>query len=337
MKKYKDSFTYNKLSSLIFLMFFITPCQTRLYTPHRMAPINKNITKVRCFLFKDWNVYDLNPLRKPTWLKQYLFFTFILSDYNITIPNTQKTLFYNFCANTRSTCRNKHSLMHVSKNDNSSCNILTNNADVLNTWEIKNQNTSNYYIDIKYSSGEHCSPGKLYSVNLQLHCDLQGKSGVISFVNMKDFKPDACENKIIAKSFDGCPKFNHYILTTFLHRFFYVFGTLMILMGLFLSILGKKIILATNFITSFIVLSILSMVVIVHFMSGQYILWLWAVFGGCLLLAAPLGWGIYKVQILFYILVGGISGYVLGLFSYHLFFSTIITNHSVSIGILNLS
>jgi len=58
--------TYSHFCSLNFLLILITvQCSSHLYTPHHMPVVNSNMTKTRCFLFKDWNVYDLNPLRNP--------------------------------------------------------------------------------------------------------------------------------------------------------------------------------------------------------------------------------------------------------------------------------
>jgi len=220
--------------------------------------------------------------------------------------------------------------MHITKNDNSSCNILTDDANVLNAWEIKNTNKTNEFLDIKLSSGESCAPGKTYSINLQLQCDKTGKSGIINFTNMDKFNPTSCENIITAKTLNACPKYNHYVIFTFLYRYFYVFGTILILIGLYELILGKKVLLGTQFIIPFLALSSITLFILISFITGEDILWLWAVFGGALLLAAPLGWLFYKYVIVFYIFLGAYSGFATGVFVYYLFFTSIIVEHSVN-------
>ena len=221
--------------------------------------------------------------------------------------------------------------MYLKKDDNSSCSILTGDASILNQWEIiAATNLRESYLDIKLSSGESCLSGKLFSVNLQIQCDKQGKTGAISFLKINQFDPLACNNVILAKSLDACPSFNHYVLFTFLYKFFYVFGTLFILIGLFELILGKKVEIVSIFIIAFVSLCAIALFIVVRYLNGADMLWLWAVFGGGLVLAAPFGWLLYKFKLLFYLLIGAFTGFCFGLLIYNIFFNSIIVEHSVN-------
>ena len=59
-----------KLASLIYLVSLLISnfIGCRLYNPHFEPVVSSNITNVRCLLYNDWNVYDLNPLKKDSSL-----------------------------------------------------------------------------------------------------------------------------------------------------------------------------------------------------------------------------------------------------------------------------
>ena len=112
----------------------------------------------------------------------------------------------------------------------------------------------------------------------------------------------------------ACPLFTFNALSQFIQKFKYLFGTIFILIGLFLAFLGRKLFSAAIFIVAAIVVTGLILIVFYStFLSDNTHSWVtWLVISLSILLGLGAGYLIIKVEKLGGALLAGWGGFVLG-------------------------
>jgi len=259
------------------------------------------------------------------------------SDYNVTIPGSADVLFYNIGGNTLKQCRdNKTYTQFFLQKPDKSCILLTSNIEQLNSWEeMKNNSTSltnsTNGLKIKLNSGEPCAQGKFYQLNLEIECDLNSKTNEITFTNLDKFNKNNCDNTIQAKSKSACKRYNYYVLWTFFNKYYYAFGPLFIIAGLFSVFVAKR----YWFITAFLLAYMLTVTIVLNITVLYYtfddIVYLWIVVAGCLVPAVFIGLLFYKVQFTFSFTVGGYFGFALSFPLFYFIFYRLFYLYSVII------
>jgi len=225
-------------------------------------------------------------------------------------------------------CRNLPSTMYVLEDKN--CSLITKGIQEPNQWNLVNSSNIASGLQIKYVTGEECLPKKYYQLSLTLLCDKNVQHGTINFQNLNEFDNDKCEKSIIARTSDSCPLVNYYLAWTFLSKYFYVFGPLFIVAGLFAIILGKKLMIGSYFVISYVFLVTAISVILTDRIPGEKIDLLWIVVGGCAVISVGITVLMHRWNLIFYISVGIYTGYVLASLCYNWFFIKMIIVYSVN-------
>jgi len=177
------------------------------------------------------------------------------------------------------------------------------------------------------STGESCknNPSKNYETIYQVVCDQNATSPI--FDPKYTFSSDLCTNKIKVFSQAGCPRMNFYSIFRSLINNKFIFGPVLIALGIFLCFFGNYFffvlciligVLSVTFFVLFVIFSNISVV----FSTGVF----WAIIGITVVIGIIVGFLLSKNEWIVDFVIGGISGFFLGLFLYNFAFNRINSN-----------
>ena len=229
-------------------------------------------------------------------------------DHNYPIPDTQKIIYFNFCA-----VLSKNKTAQVIIDNNGEKTMLSNDKPNENKWESFDDG-----VIIKLSSGEKCIGNESYSIKYKIICNDD-----IDELNVKEYKEEKCEGTLSIESKYGCPQFSVYNFWKLIHNNKVIFFIILFAIGIVLCFFGKKFIYVTIFIFS----SIISVSVIFMFVfnvvlpkgteADQTVLTI--VFIISFIPGIGIGILIIKYQhFLLACVLGGVGGFFLSIFVYDL-------------------
>jgi hypothetical protein len=229
-------------------------------------------------------------------------------DHNYPIPNTQKIIYFNFCA-----VLSKNKTAQVIIDNNGEKTMLSNDKPNENKWESFDDG-----VIIKLSSGEKCNETDNYSIKYKITCNDD-----IDELNVKKYEEEKCEGTLFIESKYGCPQFSVYNFWKLIHNNKVIFFIILFAIGIVLCFFGKKFIYVTIFIFS----SIISVSVIFMFVfnvvlpkgteADQTVLTI--VFIISFIPGIGIGILIIKYQhFLLACVLGGVGGFFLSIFVYDL-------------------
>lgn len=161
--------------------------------------------------------------------------------------------------------------------------------------------------------------GKGYKRGLQLNviCDEAMEAGAVDRIRYLVLAPGTCTEVVEMHSKNGCPVFDMQDFFLFVDRYHIIFGLVFILLGLFVTTFGLKMIRPTVFIviTVFVALVLALIVYSLFFGAGDHSDWLnWFMLSLCVIAGLVAGFVLMK-SIKFGVgLLGGATGFALGLF-----------------------
>lgn len=275
---------------------------------------------VKCLWVNKYNVYSLQKLQNKE------------EDYVTQLGENKGEIIYNFCQNTITRIDSQPSnSTFLWKTNTSLIRIsgpIAGDGKTKNIWKEFVDDDGAGGVSIEFTDGEKCDDYENQHTILKVYCDPEGQDeDFINTVNVeKFFGNNKCRHIISIKSIYGCTLSSFYLLNRLLNDFKYVFGTVFIIIGLFLCLWGKKftaptIILITGLIGCFIItLAVLNFLpsLITTEKKLLYLMGIGLVLG---FIAGFLLKGKVKVYV---IMLGATTGYSAGTFVYQ-FVQTFIT------------
>lgn len=179
-------------------------------------------------------------------------------------------------------------------------------------WNLIDSKDNSKGVTIKMSTGETCKEGGNFSITFNMICN----SSLDEYqVDGSSFNIDKCEHTFDVYSKYSCPKLNFYFVYQVLVERPYIFGSALILLGLFELLLGQKMSKVTVFIITCACVIILVFIFFFQFIipSGVSETIVWFVLAIAIIVGLILGFFItkYKEKI-FGIVLGIVLGYIIG-------------------------
>lgn len=272
-----------------------------------------------CYLNDNGIIYDLNALHNTN------------IDYRI--DTVEGTFNFNFCKNAIHSCTNKPEdagLGFFTDALNMQCYKVAGSSTVSNKYDIIfDTKTSKTTIAMTMPSGEACktNPDKNYSTIFNIECDATAEAAIIE---SNAFSSLQCTNTINIKSKAACPFFDAYSVFNTIKSNKYIFGSILILAGIFFCFFGLKFIKITEMIAAGVAVTLLFIWLIFSNITLTYATWaFW------LTIAISVAFGILVMVLLGKYewigrgLLGGLLGFVSGLFVYNLALRFIQSNPTV--------
>ena len=272
---------------------------------------------VKCMFVDNFSVYDIRGLSKNT-----------LDDvpyYQATVGGAK--LNYNFCYNLKEEGGCKSNSVQVAANPDDNCTKLAGAIGQGNHWQVSND-TITITLNPIDNNDENVVKFVLKCDEDKTHTKRTDPIANESYYRVK--KDDGkFETVLYFVTHEACAKADFYVIWKFILDFQWIFGIILIIVGLFEAILGKKLLKPTAFILS---CGISIVIIFVFFMqyllpagTADWIIWVVLVIAACI--GIPLGYFVAKYDDKFVaILAGSLGGYVLGEFLYNLFGNRISLN-----------
>lgn len=179
------------------------------------------------------------------------------------------------------------------------------------------------------NDGERCTEEKNYTLTWNILCDHSLAEGELRIREPNRISFDDCSSNIWAYSLHGCTLSNYYAVSSFIMRHYIIFFIIFVIAGLFLDFLGSKILKCTLVITAFVVsiggiFFLLFSVVGLKEVSNTM---MWVILACSVVLAVIVAFLFLKFIKVFYIALGVIMGYAVGLVLYNFVLSNV-HNHA---------
>ncbi len=159
-----------------------------------------------------------------------------------------------------------------------------------------------------------------YTVTYHLSCDenLDHDKHILEKVEVHD----TCKYDLYFRTYGGCPTFNLYAVWNFLLKFKVIFGTILIVQGLFFFTLGAKLVIVTLFtVCVLLVVGGMFFIFFVVLFTEASPVFVWVILVLSLILGVGLGYFVAKYKKgAFGLLLGGYMGFILGVLLYNLLF-----------------
>ena len=187
----------------------------------------KSIVNIKCLWVQKTNVYSLQPLQNETdYVKEF----------------SKGKVIFNFCQNT--------------KIDPNSSILWDNNDTIIpiagsvegegsnkNEWaELNDDSVPGLIITLSHPKEKQCN-GNYHQTFFKIYCDPNiTDEDFLETVDLSEFtvRENACKHYITAKSIYGCALNDWYLLKRVMNNYKWIFGTGLILVGLFLCMYGNK-------------------------------------------------------------------------------------------------
>ena len=204
-----------------------------------------------------------------------------------------------------------------------------------NQWALINSTDPNEGVSISLNSGSVCSsvPNTTYQTTFLLRCNEKMATGQYDIIS-KSFKVNQCVNTFEFQTAEACPKINFYLLWQFVSKFSFIFGAVLIVIGLFETFYGAKVMIITIFLATCMATITIVFIFLFQFIipSGGSPAIVWVVLGISTVVGLVLGYIVSKYnKALIGMILGGYMGYILGLVLYDSFLIKIQSNPTVKI------
>jgi hypothetical protein len=137
-------------------------------------------------------------------------------------------------------------------------------------------------VAIDLSKGDTCGDGGNYALKLNIKCNLDMNKGEVNILDSGVFNPDkTCSNTLNIETKEACVDQNLYEIWGFIKANSFIFGAVLIAIGLFAVFLGNKMIVVTIFLVTTIAVMTVVFIVMFQFIipSGANHAIIWVVLG----------------------------------------------------------
>lgn len=285
----------------------VTASQTNNPDPSKYDTL-ATIGSAYCFLNVNGIIFDLLPLNNAK------------ADYSI--DNTAGTLNYNICGNTLTTCEAdktiKGQAFYKSKIDNS-CQEISGAYSFSRQFSVwyNSKQTDVARIEVAYEQGDICETDntKNNQLNFVFNCDPNSTKDTFS----QNFNPLQCSNTITITSKSACPVFGAYSVFNTIISNRFIFGPILMLLGIFVCFFGIKFVKYVEMIAAGFAVSIFFIWLIFSNLTlayGSWAFWVTLVlsFAAGVIVMIFLG----KYDWIGRAIIGGLLGFVGGFFIYNL-------------------
>jgi hypothetical protein len=287
--------------------------------PNKPSGTVTNKKSAFCYINDNGIIYDLNSLHN--------------SNIDYRIDTVEGTFSFNFCKNAIHSCTNKagdEGLGFFTDALDMQCYKVAGPSTFSNKYDIIfDTETSNTTIRMTMPTGEICksNPDTNYSTVFNIECSQDAEAAVIE---SNAFSALQCTNTINMKSKAACPFFNAYSVFNTIKSNKYIFGSILILAGIFFCFFGLKFIKITEMIAAGVAVTLLFIWLIFSNITLTYATWAFWI-----TIAISVAFGILVMVLLGKYewigrgILGGLLGFVGGLFLYNLALRFIQSNPTV--------
>jgi len=185
-------------------------------------------------------------------------------------------------------------------------------------------------LEIALPEGEKCKsdPSKNYQIIYEIICDQNANSTRID--SKIPFNSDSCINKVTFFSNAGCPKMNIYSIFNLLIDNNYVFGIVLMSLGIFFCFLGNYFFFPLSLMAGVIFVSFLALFLIFSNINVSLTnLLFWLIILLVIIFGLIFGYFLTNYETIVDIIIGGASGYSIGVILYNFILNRINSNPKV--------
>ena len=271
---------------------------------------------VKCMYVSNFTLYDISGLGKNVLDKE--------QSYSHTFND--KTIFYNFCYDLKKTneCKFEKKQIFVLKKEGNEtkCDPLAGSILGGNQWYTGYDSNGTNYLKIELKKEDNY-PNHIFRYILQ--CADESNFQINSEQSYFNKSEDDSDGKYVTQLYivtkEACPKFDFYVIYSFINDYSFIFAIILIIFGIFNCLLGK---LFANY-TCFILVLFASVIFVLFFAQfilppgcAKWIIWVILVIG--IIIGCACGYFVFGNYDKFLaLLVGGISGLLLGELLFSLF------------------
>ena len=308
---------------------------TDLVTDAPVTDENKDRTyiNIKCLFVAKYNVYTLQQLTKDSEYERDVEIgekKLGKLRFNICkdLPNEKSTMIYEPGATTTS-------LLTAENNETKKIKIAGSidggENGSKNEWKEIDEDDGTKGVKIRLSEGDVCIGNTHHVTYLRIICDDKAKDDLFTnYFNFSRFNEKDCVHYIETRSIYGCALNDWYLLRRLVNEYNYIFSTLLILVGFFLLLFGKKFQTPTVIIVGGALVCYLVSVIILSFIPGliQTEGHLCILFAVGFILGGVLGYCIKEKIKILSIIMGAFAGYTVGEFIYQ-FIAGFITSNPI--------
>lgn len=296
-------------NQLFFLLLLSSTFSFQLKTSNKLnqneiTTLTTRLYNSICFINKNGTVFDLTQIKNKN------------EDYRVDTQT--ETVFFSLCQNQFQPCQNKAGTASVVTKDGKCFQIAGENTASNELYLLEDRNKDNKVVKstirMVLPKGEVCKNDT--SKNYQMSIDLICTDDVsFSVESSSGFDISSCDSKLIIKTSAACPKYNIYGLWNTVLSNKFIFGCILILIGLFFCFVGENFLKITQIIAG----CSLAMFIFLYlvFNNTEIILgsWVfWVVIGITVVIGGLAGYFMSKVSwlpgLIFGILFGIVLGYI---------------------------
>ena len=277
--------------------------------PESQKTGDTSIVNIKCLWVNKYNVYSLQKLQNEE------------KDYEQTLENNDKIIF-NFCQNTNTKINNKESQSTFLWEKNETLikisGSIEGNSNDKNKWSEQEDENGNY-IMISFAKGESCSATENHKTYLKIYCN-SDEEDFLKNIKFSGFEENSCKHIISTSSIYGCALTDTYLLKKILHKYWFIFATLFIIIGAFLCFFGHKIIWLTAILISGMMSCFVISIIILNLLPSliKTETSLWILLGVGFAIGAIIGILIRAKVKIVVCLLGAAMGYTVALFVYQI-------------------
>ena len=281
---------------------------------------DKSKVNVKCLWVNKYNVYTLQKLQKKE-----------KGDYEIKINDNDKVIF-NFCQNTNTKSELESTVLWYKNKSYVEIAGSIDGKKSRNQWNEIHDESDDNGLFITLAEGDKCIKDINHQTYLRIVCDedVEGDD-FLQNIELSGFNDNTCKHMIQIKSIYGCALSELYLLKKVLNKYWYLFGTVLILIGGFLCFYGHKIIWITAIMVTGILSCFIVTILVLNFIPSliNTDIKLFILLGIGLLIGVVLGILVKKQVKLFACLLGASMGYSMAQFVYQIIQSFIEWNPQV--------
>lgn len=276
---------------------------------------DRTYINVKCLFVSKYNVYSLQKLTE---------------DNNYKFETSKGEIEFNFCKDI--TGYESTVILHNNQTNETKIELyagsIEGNSKSKNEWLVMDEDDGSKGVKIRLAEGDKCNNDLNHLTILRIYCD-ENESKIK--LNYSQFNTKQCTHYIDGKSIYGCALNDWYLLRRLMKEYNYVFATLLIIVGIFLSAFGKRfeiptiIIISGCFVCYFVSVIILSFIPSLIGTERN----LWIMLGVTFLVGGFIGFFIRKQITVFAVLLGACSGYSIAEFVYQFITGFITSNPTV--------
>ena len=267
-----------------------------------------------CFINTNGTVYDLNDLKSDN------------ADYKI--KTISGYIDFNICRNALNPCADKTGMASYTRTiTGENCVQIAGNSSVSSSfYKVEDTARNITVLRMKMPEGDVCQSdnSKRYVTEMDLTCDESAEAPVFS---NSPININSCTNTIFVATKSACPKYNVYAMWNRMIENKWIFGLIIIGLGIFFCFFGEEFIKISQILAGGAVALVLFMYLIFNNTEITMYSWqFWLIIVLALVIGCLAGYFMSLITWLPGVVFGGLLGFVLGLVLYNLFLRFIQSN-----------